>query len=671
MKARQDEYLAYATQTYEPGSATNVIAHAEDARRNPSHHFDAAAVTPEAMADSFNRIDTFADTADFDLVYLLNLWYGYRDMLTPTMRKAIEKRMKAFKYWFTDPQPAGFIDQRYYWSENHQLLYHTAEYLAGQAFPTATFKNDGKSGLWHRQRATKFIDAWLTQKAQFGFTEWHSDVYYQKTADALLTIVEWVKDPQIAARASAILDVLLFDIALNLQKGNFGATHGRSYMKDKSVATDQDTFGMAKLLFDDTSEGYNSDSDPGAVLFARARRFQLPSVLRRVAHYTGTSIDRERMGVPLDPEAPIVPNPVAPYGYDFSDKRNVPFWWERGALTAWQEVPITLKTLDKYDLWESDFFKPFKPLVDLVHGDVGQAQALARTLAPMLGFALLTEVNTYTYRTDSVMLSTAQSYRPGTFGEQHHISQATLDENAIVFTTHPKNEPQRGTQWPDDDGYWTGDGSLPRAAQQGALSISIYAPQFAKPGPPLDSFSYLDYTHAYFPKEHFDELVRQDGWTFGRRGNGYVALWSWRPTKWRDYTDPAYFTHGLTEHFDLVAPGGADDVWLTQVGDATTFKSFAAFRGAVLASPPKVTRLPANGELPGGFYVSWRSPTEGKVTFGTHADLKVSGSPVAIDGYARYDNLWSRTPFGSPTVSIADKKGGLTLDLTSGAISPR
>ena len=62
------------------------------------------------------------------------------------------------------------------------------------------------------------------------------------------------------------------------------------------------------------------------------------------------------------------------------------------------------------------------------------------------------------------MLSTAQSYRPGKAIEQHHISQATLDESAIVFTTHPKNEPQSGTQWPDDDGYWTGNGSLPRAA---------------------------------------------------------------------------------------------------------------------------------------------------------------------------------------------------------------
>ena len=44
------------------------------------------------------------------------------------------------------------------------------------------------------------------------------------------------------------------------------------------------------------------------------------------------------------------------------------------------------------------------------------------------------------------MLSSAQDYRPGCFGEQYHAWQATLDEDAVVFTTHPKDEPERGTE---------------------------------------------------------------------------------------------------------------------------------------------------------------------------------------------------------------------------------
>lgn len=50
------------------------------------------------------------------------------------------------------------------------------------------------------------------------------------------------------------------------------------------------------------------------------------------------------------------------------------------------------------------------------------------------------------------------------------------------------------------------------------MSLSLYARNFAPTGPPLDSFSYPPYTHAYFPQERFDEVVQNGGWTFGRRG---------------------------------------------------------------------------------------------------------------------------------------------------------
>ena len=293
------------------------------------------------------------------------------------------------------------------------------------------------------------------------------------------------------------------------------------------------------------------------------------------------------------------------------------------------------------------------------------AQDLSQALEPMLGFALLTAVDTYTYRSDSVMLSTAQSYRPGKFGEQAHISQATLDEQAIVFTTHPKNEPQSGTAWPDSDGYWTGNGSMPRAAQHGALSMSLYAPAFESPGPPFTAFRYLDYTHAYFPQERFDEVTQNGNWTFGRKGDGYVALYSWRPVHWRTYADPAIHTHGLTQPFDLVADGGADNVWLTQVGDAKTFASFAAFQAAVAGSPVSVNPRPANGALAGGFDVTYVSPTEGNVAFGTTGSLMVKGADVPLNTGKRFDNPWALADVGAQQITIADAAGDLKLDFAT------
>ena len=66
------------------------------------------------------------------------------------MTKRIRASLLEFKMWFTDPTPAQpdpaeperDWDDSYYWSENHQILFHTIEYLAGQRFPGAV------RGVW-------------------------------------------------------------------------------------------------------------------------------------------------------------------------------------------------------------------------------------------------------------------------------------------------------------------------------------------------------------------------------------------------------------------------------------------------------------------------------------------------------------------------------------------
>ncbi len=663
-RARQDSYLEHASRALDPASIESIIANAEHARRTGAP-FDAAAVSRAKLQPSFDKLAGFVDTADFDLIYLLNLWYGYRDLLPDDVRATIEAHVLSIKYWYTDPQPAGTIDRRYYWSENHRVLFHAAEYLAGQAFPDAVFSSDGNRGAWHRDRAAALLERWIDEKIRYGFTEWHADGYYQKTFDGLITLVEWADDPRLAGRSTMLLDLLLFDMALHLHRGNEGATHGRSYMNSKSRAIDQDGFNLVKLIWDDTSLGYTDKGPDGATLMARASRYRLPAVLLRVGRSPETMVDREHMGVALDPGAPVDAGQTGIDGHSFSDPDEVAFWWEKTVHTAWQIMPLTIRTLDAYGLWESSFFQALVPFRQIAGNDPDRQRALAYQLEPMIAYVALTAVDTYTYRTDDVMLSTAQSYRPGKSGHQHHISQATLDEDAVVFTTHPGAEPERGTAWTGADRYWTGGGTLPRAAQHGALSISLYTPAFVNPGPPLESFRYLDYTHAYFPQERFDEIVQGDGWTFGRSSDGYVALWSWRPLAWRTYDDPEVFTNGLEQPFDLVARGGPDNVFLTQVGDARTFGDFATFRARVAAGAIDVAPRPATGGLPGGFDVTYRSPTEGEVRFGTTGPLLVQGAEVPLSAGYRYDNPWAQVPVGARAFTIADLEGSLRLDFTS------
>jgi len=112
----------------------------------------------------------------------------------------------------------------------------------------------------------------------------------------------------------------------------------------------------------------------------------------------------------------------------------------------------------------------------------------------------------------------------------------------MVFTQHPGYLPLAPGEpippdwnWQREDepgpGYWTGEASQPRAAQHENVAIAIYAPQY--PSTPGLGFGYRNETHAYFPHAHLDEVVQVGSWTFGRKDDAYVALYSWRETEWR------------------------------------------------------------------------------------------------------------------------------------------
>ena len=176
-RARQDDYLAYAVKTpLDPGFALSDLAHAEADRRH-GRTPDLSAVTPAVFADQFASLERFDDTGDFKINDLLTLLLRERDVLPAATVKAIEARILAFKYWWTEPTPKGIVDSQYYWTENHQIIYLADEYVAGQTYPGRTFTNSGMTGRQHMAHAVPRIAEWLKLRARFGFSEWLSDVY--------------------------------------------------------------------------------------------------------------------------------------------------------------------------------------------------------------------------------------------------------------------------------------------------------------------------------------------------------------------------------------------------------------------------------------------------------------------------------------------------------------
>ena len=672
--ARALRYLRYATQQLSPGSVLNVLAHMERTHQDPSYTVPAGAVAADAWDGIFAKMAALEDTRDFDALSLLNILLGYRThpLLDPGLVTKMESALLQFKFWYTEPTPEGLSDDSYYWTENHEAIYLTIEYLMGQTYPDRAMGSDGTSGREHLAHARALLLQWFDLRARFGFFEWHSNVYYQKDATPLLTLAEYADDPEIRERAAGILDLLLFDIAMHTFRGAFGTTHGRSYKKDKMSSLDDDTWGIVKLLFDtaESQYDYNSVNDPNskddaAVLFARARRYRLPEVIYRVARAPESFADHERMGIAINELAPYAPNPTAPYEFSYTDPDELPLWWSMGALSAWQVIPLTIQTLNTYDLWTTTNFQDFAGVRSAASNPVF-AQRLAQSIARMFNFGLLKEVNTVTYRTADYILSSAQDYRAGSFAWQVQSWQVTFDPNALVFTTHPSRPPLQTTDWYADTetgSYWTGEASMPRSAQHDNVAIHIYAPQYRRVNaPPFDFFQYEPYTHAYFPQDFFDEVVQDGAWTIGRFRDGYIALYSYRPAQWVVYDPTVYATKGMVKPFDLKADGGADNVWIVECGRSADWGSFDRFREAITAAAVTVVPRASQGGFPQGFDVTYESPSQGTMTFGWTGPLMIKGAAVPITDFARHDNPWAHTTFNTQSARIERDGFGVEID---------
>jgi hypothetical protein len=248
-----------------------------------------------------------------------------------------------------------------------------------------------------------------------------------------------------------------------------------------------------------------------------------------------------------------------------------------------------------------------------------QIEEYGEIVDPDMDCHALTEVHVQTYRTPDYLLSCAQDYRPGKPGYQQHIWQATLGIDAVVFTNHPGAADE--TSRPN---FWAGNGIMPRAAQHRNVLVCLYRT------PDVDPFPY---THAYFPRAAFDEVVTRGHWVVARKGDGYVALYSQQPTRW--------LPDGATPDVELRALG-LENAWICEMGREADWDGFDAFVEAVTGS----------AVVHKGMTVRYTSPSLGGVQFGWEEPLVVAGEEVALHDTPRFENPYCQVPFAETSFKV-------------------
>ncbi|MCD8183191.1 MAG: hypothetical protein LUE99_08975 [Bacteroides sp.] len=521
-------------------------------------------VEEDNMKEVLAVIRSNHDCNDFTLNCLLRMVYldGKQKYIPQEMKGDVEAYILDFKYWWDD----GRRDTTYrcYHTENHQALYHTAELLAGQLYKKEKFTN-GMTGKQHMEHAKERLVRWLDNRFRFGFSEWMS-TYYDVEVLLLANLYDFAEDKVIRAKAGMVLDLLLFDVALNNYKGFLGSSSGRTYAHSL-ISGAHNTAPLAKLVFGVGT--YDRAEVMGPVALATSS-YRCPKVIQDIAvDYKTPLLSRQRVSINVE-DAPS-------YGISYENELDCHIFWSMQEFIHPMAIRMSKQISEKNDVW------PYRNYDEYIKKYDEQIAKYSKLVNMHLDRFALSEANIETYRTADYMLSCAMDYRKGAPDYQQHIWQATLGNKALVYTNHPGG---KNLRWSPNT--WAGNEILPRAAQNKNVVICIYN---------IPDNQKNDYSHAYFPVNDFDEVHVSGSWIFGRKEDGYVALYS------RNAAELKADDRG--EICEFLAKG-RQNIWICKTGSKSQWGSFSKFIEAVSAAAFHND----------GLNISYNSPSEGLISYG-------------------------------------------------------
>lgn len=237
------------------------------------------------------------DCADFAIQGVLRLmfWERLKQHLSPEINALMKDTVLGFKYWVDEPGDTVM----YMGSENHRLLFHVAEWMAGMLFPTEEFTNSRQNGLFHYQKAYVYITEWLRQRGRYGFDEWHSNSYMPVCIAPLINVYDFcIHEGQykLQQMVRAVLDQIFFYLAADSLQGIWGTTHGRSYGIYVKYA---DFDGTAACCWLQYGTGALTTGTSGmAPVSLGSSAYKPPELFYKIAHdRSGVVEARQRQGI--------------------------------------------------------------------------------------------------------------------------------------------------------------------------------------------------------------------------------------------------------------------------------------------------------------------------------------------------------------------------------------
>lgn len=350
------------------------------------------------VPSTVGHILTQADTADFHIAHHLRLLGLFRvggkyrtgkpedaeyeryisELLPDWVLRFITAALLRVKYWLDDPpleRPSG--EEMTYWSENHQMLFASAEYILPSFFPNEMFAYTNQSANWHRERALARLRTWLDHRLQFGYSEVNSAVYYNQHLPGLLNLVDFSPGDEIRKKALIALDLMIFDVVRRVCQGSFVAASGRQYWGGKRSGWSGSIIDTIELLTGSIGDFWGTN-ESSAISFVTSRYIdEIPEALLAIAHDTAPRIDRSRTSINIEESEK--------YGIDPESSSGIVFWWGNGAYFTEETYRASQSWSYRWGLRKSGPFRIFAWIDEAI---IRLIMAVFNLLASMTGLVV-------------------------------------------------------------------------------------------------------------------------------------------------------------------------------------------------------------------------------------------------------------------------------------------
>lgn len=605
------------------------------------------------------------DCSDFRAQMLFKIYKDCGEKLNEKCKELIKNTFLDFKYFMDEPGN----DSMCYWSENHQLLFAVAEYLAGQEWSDEVFRNNGMTGSEHMKKAKIRIDAWMEQRFNFGFSEYLSNNYIAEDISPMANYIAYSKDEKSVEQMKIIMDILWLDVALNSVNNRFVATSSRMYGNNKAgnfygnsiqaamnvlwgADGAEEVLGNPHLNEKEKSLVKKSlEKEPNHIVLCfndivKKGIYVLPQAIKDIALSKECFVSK--MGCGLSPadiknEGLIGQNPhqiMAQLGAE--------------TFTNPEVIDNTLKYIKSNKMYRNSFIGYFKFLNLTVFKLIDWSKFAAKINIMPHGIAT-GRGNVYTYRNALYSMSTSICKDVDMCGAQDHEWSANISETLSLFTTHPAGN--GNGRYGASPGYWIGNGRRPMSVQNENVNITIYKIPSKKR---LGETGIADMTHAYMPKDFYDKFELDGNTVFASKNGIFIAMISNGDMKFKPFdADSANGVHKgknfpddckLKSEFDLCRYGGDYHIYITELSDAEK-ETFAEFKARIRKN---AVIFSDNGKVE-------YTTESGTLNVSYDGEFNVDGKPAEKE-FDRYDSKFCKAKRKPDSVTVNSGKNRLVLD---------